>query len=520
MKSKFPWLKMLKRTDPELPFEPPIWMKDKSNGEYYHFQTEHERKMRQFVLETADANARKLGVDRRAFMTSAMGMATTLWCVACSDDDKNPGKQPALCVPKEAMFDEDAACALVEGDQFIFDVQTHWFNPEDGKRFPESLDGLFGILYENANEDDYIRGMFLESDTHLAVLTSWPGTTCPEDLTIPCGLPLANESMANSRDKINQMAGNTQRVVQHVQVLPNDLSGVDAQLDIMTRMHCERLAYGWKMYPGFASQSIDPRGTLGYMLTDPAARQVIEHGLKLGLNRFNVHKGLPIAAFFRKEFNHPKDVGVVAKDYPDARFVIYHSGICSGYDGTNEAPAEGPYDPDDPDPKGTNALIRSLIDNGIGPNQNVYGEVGSAINQKMQTDSIAAAHFFGKLMKYVGTDRVLWGTDCVIYGSPQGFIQWFRNLTIPEDMQTEFGYPPLDDTNKRKIFGLNAASLYGIDVEAKRCQIASSALTLRRRDLDEHFGSHRWALRTPGGPKSWSEYVLESRQAAARGRPG
>ena len=51
---KFPWLKMQKRTDPELPFEPTIWMKDESNGEYYHHQTERQKKLRQFVLETGD----------------------------------------------------------------------------------------------------------------------------------------------------------------------------------------------------------------------------------------------------------------------------------------------------------------------------------------------------------------------------------------------------------------------------------------------------------------------------------
>ena len=103
-------------------------------------------------------------------------------------------------------------------------------------------------------------------------------------------------------------------------------------------------------------------------MTEPNARQIIEHGLSLGLNRFCVHKGLPIGNFFEKEHNHPRDVGIVAKDYPEANFIIYHSAICSGLDSCGQAP-EGPYDPNEPDPKGVNALIRSLVDNGIEPNR-------------------------------------------------------------------------------------------------------------------------------------------------------
>jgi hypothetical protein len=87
-------------------------------------------------------------------------------------------------------------------------------------------------------------------------------------------------------------------------------------------------------------------------------------------------------------------------------------------------------------------------------------------------------------------------------------------------MQQTYGYPPLDATNKAKIFGLNSAKLYGIDVAAKRCRIQSSALEQLRRQLDEEYGPRRWAFQEPGGPKTWSEYVEYSRRAAALGRPG
>lgn len=529
MKSKFPWLKMRRKTDPEIPYETPIWMGSRSNGEYFHFQTEYERKLRKLVLRTADENARRVGLDRREFMASAMGMATTLFCIdlasGCSSSDGTGKAAGGLCVPKEAMFDNQAACTAISPTDFIFDVQTHWFNEADTTRFPASVQQLFGALFQSTTENVYVDKMFITGKyTHMAVLTAWPGTTClppgADGGDLPCGLPLSNESMVKSRDHIKQLAGGSERVIQHCMVLASDPTGIDVQKAIMDQFYCQDFAYGWKMYPGFsAKQGIDPRGAGGYFMTDPVARSVIEHGLKLGLNRFCVHKGLPIGNFFDPVFNHPKDIGVIAKDYKDANFIIYHSGIFSGYPDTNSAPPEAQYDATVADPKGVNALIRSLQDNGIEPNSNVYAEVGSAINA-IQTDATAAAHFFGKLMKYVGVDRVLWGTDCVIYGSPDPFVEWFQALTIPQQMQTDYGYPPLDATNKAKIFGLNAAALYGVDPAAKRCQITTTAEYKLQQQFDDEFGGRRWMFERPGGPKTYGEYVEHSRKQAALGRPG
>jgi predicted TIM-barrel fold metal-dependent hydrolase len=541
MKTKFSWLKRIKRSQPEPPLEPPIWFGPHSNCEYFKPQTERDRKLRKLVLETADRNARRVGLDRREFLASTMGMATTLACInavsGCGTDSggstsgqdggagggnggsggSGGGSGGGLCVPPEAMFDEQVACEVLGGDEFIFDVQTHWFKQSDTARFPDSVQMIFGALFATTTEERYVTDMFLESQTHMAVLTSWPGTTCTDDLTLPCGLPLSNESMAQSRDDINRMGCNTQRVVQHVQILPNDPSGVERQKEIMAQMYCENLAYGWKMYPGFDAQSsIDPRAAPGYFLDEAPARELIEHGLSLGLNRFCVHKGLQIGNFFDVEHNQPREIGIVAKDYPDANFIIYHSAINAG---SAAAVVEGAYDPADPNPLGVNQLIRALEEAGVGPNANVYGEVGSAINQ-LQTDPTAAAHFFGKLMKHIGVDRVGWGTDCVLYGSPQPFIEWFRALTIPESMQTDHGYPALDATAKRKILGENAARLYGIDIAAQRCQIDSCQQAWLRKGMDEELGIRRWMFRAPGGPKTYADFLEDYKRQLAVGRPG
>jgi len=69
----------------------------------------------------------------------------------------------------------------------------------------------------------------------------------------------------------------------------------------------------------------------------------------------------------------------------------------------------------------------------------------------------------GTLIKGLGVDHILWGTDSVWYGSPQWQIEAFRRINIPKNLQKKFGFAPLgsaDGMVKKAIFGLNAARLY------------------------------------------------------------
>ena len=79
---------------------------------------------------------------------------------------------------------------------------------------------------------------------------------------------------------------------------------------------------------------------------------------------------------------------------------------------------------------------------------------------------LEAAHVLGKLLLAVGPDRLLWGTDCVWYGSPQPLVDAFRAFTIPEWMQEQFGYPALSDAVKSRVLSANAADAYGVDTNA------------------------------------------------------
>jgi hypothetical protein len=116
------------------------------------------------------------------------------------------------------------------------------------------------------------------------------------------------------------------------------------------------------------------------------------------------------------------------------------------------------------------------------------------------SDPTQAAHVLGKLLTRVGEDRVCWGTDSIWSGSPQPQIVGFRTFQIDPALRDQYGYPELTAELKAKVFGLNAARLYGIDPEAQRCAIGAGDLERFRETYDElEPDTHelRWAARKP-----------------------
>ena len=131
---------------------------------------------------------------------------------------------------------------------------------------------------------------------------------------------------------------------------------------------------------------------------------------------------------------------------------------------------------------GVNRLIASLVGSGIGPGQNVYAELGTTWWSLMGSPE-QAAHVLGKLLVHLGEDNVLWGTDAVFYGSPQGQIQAFRAFQISEQFQEQFGYPALTDDIKRKVLGLNALRLHDVDPITAPCPFTREDLERIRATL-------------------------------------
>ncbi len=430
----------------------PVKIDAASNGEFEPIALEAVHHLaRRMALDAAGENAKRLGIDRRSFLVSSCGVATTLMGMNAAYASRG-ARGGFFELPRESALDPYAARSVVDGDEFIFDVQGHFVNPTGAwtKRLPPTARPLQfpktrscgpskgpGALdyLQCIGPDEFVKDVFLDSDTDLMVLSFVPSTRLAEPLTIEEG-----EATARIVEKLD----GTHRLLIHGRVNPNqpgDLEGMD---ELASR---HRIS-AWKTYTQWG-----PDGK-GFYLDDPPGIAMIEKARRLGIRNVAVHKGL---SFGPRSYEHSTcvDVGRVAKRYPDVNFLIYHSGFAADK-------AEGPYDARRTD--GIDALVTSLVANGVKPGANVYAELGSTWRFLMR-DPDSAAHALGKLFKHCGEDNVLWGTDSIWYGSPQDQIQAFRTFQIAQELRDQHGYPEITPQLRCKVFGLNALKVYSIPDE-------------------------------------------------------
>ena len=450
----------------------PIKVDSTSNGEFAPIPLDPVgRRANDEAHRLAGENARRLGVSRRAFMVSACGAAATL--LAMNRANAAAGRTGGFFdLPALAALDADAAAERLDGREFVFDVQGHFVGRHGLGRV-----GLGGA-------DEFVRDIFVDSDTDMMVLSFIPSNRERELLTI---------AEADETRRIVEAMEGSRRLLVHGRVNPNQ----DGDLDGMDELAERWGVSAWKTYTQWG-----PDGAPGFFLHDPGTGlALIEKARALGVRNICIHKGLP---FGRRSYEHSlaTDVGIAARMFPDVNFLVYHSGFIAGQ-------AEGPYDPDRRE--GVDELIRSVEENGVGPNANVFAELGSTWRFLMR-DPDSAAHTVGKLVKHIGERNVLYGSDCIWYGSPQDQIQAFRAFRIAPALQEAHGYAPMTGALRARIFGLNAAAVYGVDADE---------IMLRARN--DRFGARRAAARAEPdphfltfGPKTRREYAA---LLTARGGP-
>ncbi len=462
----------------------PIKLDTATNGEYAPRPLPRACRVgNRLALERATENARRLGWSRRRFLVSSCGAASTL--LALNDAFAAAGRRGgAYDIPREAAFEPELAAAAVGGDEFIFDIQGHHVAPE--RPWRERSDfwrrTIRGFPFADCGLPDaigcfsaelFVKEIFAESDTTMAVLSFVP----EPDLEVA---PLLIEEASATRAIVDAMAG-TQRLLLHGPVHP----GFAGELERM-----EELAERWKVAAWKTYTQYGPNGQ-GYWLHDEKTGiPFIEKARALGIKRVCVHKGFPLP---RMKFDHSRcaDVGRVARRFSDVAFIVYHSGY-------ETATEEGPYR-EGSRRNGIDTLVRSLLENEIAPGSNVYAELGSTWRFLMR-DPEQAAHALGKLLKYVGEDNVLWGTDSIWYGSPQDQIQTFRSFQISEPLRERYGYPEITPEIRAKVFGQNAARVYGV---------APPAVARAERDPDARDPSF-----LSYGPRTRREFLRGLRRGA------
>jgi predicted TIM-barrel fold metal-dependent hydrolase len=439
----------------------PIKLDSTSNGEFapvplWPANLEANR----LAHEAAGVNARRLGCSKRTFLTSACGAASTL--LAFNAANAAAGRTGGFFeLPQEAALDLQLARAQVgpAKQEFILDVQGHFIDTPKGN--PK-------------NAEVFLKDVFMDSDTDVMVLSFVPSARNAEPVTIQ-----AADQVRRLVDKLEGM----HRLLLHGRVNPNqpgDLEGMD-------ELHQKWGVSAWKTYTQYG-----PNGE-GYFLHDDVGIRFIEKARALGVKNICIHKGLP---FGPRSYAHSQcsDIGVVARRFPDVNFLIYHSGFVSTV--TEKAYDAGAKR------DGIDTLIASLHQHEVKPNSNVYAELGSTWRFLMR-DPEQAAHALGKLIVACGENNVLWGTDSIWYGSPQDQIQAFRTFQIAEPLRQRHGYPEITPALRAKIFGLNAAAVYGLTpTDVKRYTARDAVAQQRALYLEQpnpHFRTH--------GPKTRREFL-------------
>ena len=652
MIKRVPWFRRLTKKEIEPPVRLPMAVGPVSNGEAWWPDSPRKKLIRKLVLDKAEEISRKEGVDRREFLASSCGMATTLYMInlvnGCTGEKSGPkssssasrgstesssnggsrgsemgsmgmasesagssggssggmssggtsgggsmgmmrnggmsggnrggmrsggtsggsmGRDGGFNIPPDAMVDPEIAEACLGGDELIIDMQTHFTTPEADADVNRVVQGFFPSINEGnfpwiqrrsdgmhqTNRDAYVELIMDGSDTTVGVLSGIAYSLGPDGMGGRA--VLTNEALIRGVEYLESVYPG--RMLSHAMVMPNDR--IDIQLATMDRTASSYTH--WKTYtPWGPRNGALPQGYWLDGMDDPnmVGPKMIERGVDLGAPIFCCHKGFPLTSF-SPTYTNPRDVGPAANMFPDAHFVIYHSGFEHGQAaGQNSRPTEraaaetycnmaiqraggrwpeGPYNEQDatvqesyPLDRGLNSLISSLRAANIGPNgtkldpgtkeiiagtedsTHVWGELGGVVPNLMTGRIEEAMHFFGKLLLHIGEDRIVWGTDCLWFGSPQPIIEAFRCFEISEEYQERFGYPALTQERKAKIFGQNSARLQmarGIDHLLGKCHadIVGETAMRRRRDLDGEWGPRRDMVAPVPGPRTRRQFL-------------
>jgi hypothetical protein len=491
-----------------------------------HPQTEKQRRVEARIKDMAETASKRLGVSRRKFLASSGGMAAAFIAMnqehghffnVSAEEIYEPGAHAQHGPPADLfVFDDQTHMirttqsnpqslrAIAQGPgpasmaagftsnpfngqggnpagvDELGNAWTPWnpkqlhpdFPPNPGP--PTLLDGEFHL-------GAYIRRMFLEAQTTVAVLSNanfaavpvGPMETAPpknvaESLQFEI---LTGLQTGGVRDFINQIAG-SRRMMAHGQMYVGIGNLADPTFGDYTQWQIDNFhPDSWKGYciAPAAKVDTDPNSPMtvwrlddeavAYPIYEVIAKNRQELRERPGFFNICIHKGLSPNPPDDPEHGNPIDIPKAATDWPEFNFCIYHSCIRPSFwvlESLNEI---------------NSGAIRGWVPDISWTTQfaqlsarlpNVYAELGTTFASSVITFPTVCAHILGQLSRFMGHDRILFGSDSLWYGGPQWQIEALWRFQIPERLQKQWRYPPLTYEAKRKILGLNNARLYGL----------------------------------------------------------
>ncbi|HEY8368809.1 MAG TPA: amidohydrolase family protein [Thermodesulfobacteriota bacterium] len=462
-------------------FPGPIPTQSVSSDEFMPVpQTETQRRVEARLKDLGDRLGRRQGFTRRGFLRTASGMAAAFVAM-----NEVYGPLYAASEAEAATPEMAAERSKALAGQFIMDCHTHFLRDDTrimtfvrqreavGKAGwnpalvdkPQTIDDL--------KFDNYYKEIFLDSDTKVALISGAPSDV-PQDWF------LTNEMKAEARARVNRDAG-SRRMLAHAIFTP----GQPGWLEAIDRAIEELKPDSFKGYTIGDNTHKDLSKYPWRMDDEKVAYRAYEKFLKAGLVNVCVHKGLFPPSVEQRyphllAYSNVDDVGRAAKDWPQLNFIIYHSGYRFAGGGRVED-AWAQFE--------RTGRIEWVTDLAEIPSKygvtNVYGDLGQIFAQTTVADPRVCAAMLGQLIRGLGADHVVWGTDAVWTGSPQWQIEALRRLEIPEDMRKRYGFAPLGDADgpvKRAIFGENSARLYKY---RRRADLETDRITAMKKAYEE-----------------------------------
>jgi predicted TIM-barrel fold metal-dependent hydrolase len=169
-------------------------------------------------------------------------------------------------------------------------------------------------------------------------------------------------------------------------------------------------------------------------INDPDLWPFYKKAEELGIV-LDIHTGFSWVPPGKSKFALPIYLDDVARDFPGLKLVAFHMGY--------------PYCDD-----------LNMVAMG---HPNVYPCLSLLVPWAV-TAPRKFARIIGEALRWVGPDRIIWGTDYAGFGMQiAAAVKGLRDFQIPEDMREGYGYQEITDEDRRKMFGENLARLIGIE---------------------------------------------------------
>ena len=377
--------------------------------------------------------AEKTEVGRRDFFRSACGFAGAMLAVNAATGMKffnvNEAEAREVAATAEVksflkgnmgpVVDQHThICTRAEG--YIRGVNT----TDAGMYFVDLLDGLGKAMglpngTSDMNVENYGKLLLDGSDTDVGIFNPFGFR---EDYGGKDMIPMEEQAEVKAMwpDRTIMMAGG---------LTPNQ--GVTETLERLEDYVTNYSTSGLKLY------TFDSTPQKGWWFDDEKrAYPMWEKCLELGINNVGCHKGIPFGQFMAR-YAHVEDFDQACDDFLDINFIAFHSAW--------------PYHEE-------LAALKMFKPH----RTNLYCEIGSTFAATVSSRPLDCAHVLGTLLRDVGSDYVMWGTDSLLWGNPQWQIDAFRRFQIPDELVEGHGYPQLTDEIKSKVLGGNAARIWGL----------------------------------------------------------